>query len=456
MRGAASSLPGDAARHAGSAPHVFPTPILLQAQSLFRSPTEDARHDASCTPGYTPASSELPSPRSSSSTNGEEECGGLPEDFVAAGWKRYESRSTGRSFFRNRLNGRTRWTCPHCYPQLEDATQGALVLLDRAPAQVASQDLPTDTRLDSVHNWTISVDKDGLRMASSAEQRRCTWGSALVEEDVYIGLVIESKPPHIVAEVKGVTDVNYVQQGAPEYANEAVHVGDTLVAVDGRSCSSAGVGGIQCLLKGVARTPVELTLARKEGRAIYRITVMRHRRDVQLDTELIHHEEYHEPGPGTLRAHASQVQDAFAKSPNQVMCHLKNERGIVGIRITSSKPFIVEAVSQNLTLVPGSLHIEVGDRLTSIDDQPVPSTLTAVHTLLGGDANTEVVLGLSRRSKLFSVRAIRHRLPTVPVTSITCKSAESQSLYQTRSKGTAFPPNNAGTSKVVLCKFHLQ
>lgn len=321
------------------------------------------------------------------------------------------------------------------------------MLLNRSTTQDASQELRKDissAQMDSDQNWSISKATRIESMESSTEPRTRTWGSALVEEDVYIGLVIESKPPHLVAEVRGVTDVNYVQQGAPGYANEPVHVGDTLIAVDGRSCISAGVEGIHGLLKGVARTPVELTLARRGGQRRYKVTVMRHRRDVQLDAELIQYEEYQDPDP--------IVQQA--KTSNLSMAKRQDEPGLVGLKLSLAPPFVVEAVSNNLILAPGSQRVEVGDRLTSVDGQSVPSTLNRVHTLLEGSVKTEVVLGLSRRSKLYTVRVIRHRRPKEVDAGkpIEFTSADKRSMDHVSSRGTNLSLNVCATPQVrILC-----
>ena len=382
----------------------------LQARSLFRSPAVGEVSDApSGTPGYTPAASQPPSPR-------EGACAGLPAAFLTAGWKRYESRSTGRSFYRNKINGRTRWTCPHCYPDLDDTAQGtgAIVLSNSNSSKLGTDScLPRDVlsaKLDAAHTWAVREADFTRNMSAAAAVRhrthKATWGSALVEEDVYIGLLIESKPPHLVAAVKGVTDVNFVQQGAPGYANEPVVVGDELLAVDGVRVNS-GVGSIQDLLRGVARTPIELTLARKGCRSVtYTITAMRHRRDVELDSELIRHEDESLLSPVTSGANVEQTADS-PPCENGAMACLQAEPGIVGLRISTS--FVIEGISEKLRLAPDSQTLKRGDRIASIDGAEIGRlTLSAVHKLLKGPANTEITLGLLRGGRSFSARVIRH------------------------------------------------
>lgn len=642
---------------ADSSPAESPGPKTLQAHALFQSPLVSAYATRPMTQSFTPGVL-TPAFSTPAFTPGKATpllvagCEGLTEPFLREGWKKYESQSTGRSFYRNRVTGQTQWTCPHCDPDYElkqaraaaaqlqgqpkpagfrgsrinpstsfarlgtsafavaeaadaeaeaveaeqkaedesenrtepnrtyggvlavleaakeaqeekiwrlmadaeaaDAAEAAaeaavnsakalsaskeanveaevtevadmgnpgtglakpnssMVIADRAIGhkhasmgqRVLAQDhkqsskalrssvgaheykdLPKDVllaKLDSLQTLRQQAAEDknnNLEQRESKKESRVSaaetiWGSALVVEDVYIGLLIESEKPHLVVAVDNVVDKNYVKQGMPGYSNEEVVAGDRLIAVDGYQCDSERVEKIHSLLKGVVHTPVVLTLARNDD-TMYKVEVMRHRKkDDDLRSSLFTNSvnetraasansspaesvrkiaapsammklvateffKHSKPDsvptsanfgasppkrstPDNITGAAEHAKSAGTelKRSNRVSAEHK-EPGYVGLHISPNAPFSVLAVRGVMDSnyvkqgMPGYSNEEVaqGDRIMAVDGREcVSATLDVIHKLLKGFAHTEVVLTLARKGSgaLYAVTLMRY------------------------------------------------
>ena len=65
-----------------------------------------------------------------------------------------------------------------------------------------------------------------------------------------MGLDLSYHHPHVVLQVEDLVDVNFVVQGQPGYANEAVCVGDLILRVDGSDCTDVTFTELHQLLRG--------------------------------------------------------------------------------------------------------------------------------------------------------------------------------------------------------------
>jgi hypothetical protein len=261
-------------------------------------------------------------------------------------------------------------------------------------------------------------------IACTSAFRRATWGSALIEEEVCVGLVVESKPPHNIVSVDNVVDEHYLRQGSPGYSNVEVTPGDRLVAVDGKDCASAGGGNIDNLMRGAANTLVELTLSQKNSNTMYTVRVMRQRKDVDLDTDLVKDEELDDLAAAETRAPSIASRqggdhvDQVGKKSHMPLPE-RQEPGFVGLQLAQAAPFHVTAVKNMMDTnlvkqgMPGYSNQEVspGDRIIAVDGREcVSANLADIHKLLKGFAYTEVELTLARRSSgaVYTIRVMRH------------------------------------------------
>jgi len=100
---------------------------------------------------------------------------------------------------------------------------------------------------------------------------------SLSEETLHlIGLKLAEKgPPYVVEDGKALVDVFGAVQGQPQYSNQFVEQGDTLLFVDGHDVSVLGAQGIVHRLNGQAKSQTHLVFSSRKSSSLYRITVLR-------------------------------------------------------------------------------------------------------------------------------------------------------------------------------------
>jgi len=100
---------------------------------------------------------------------------------------------------------------------------------------------------------------------------------SLSEETLHlIGLKLAEKgPPYVVEDGKALVDVFGAVQGQPQYSNQFVEQGDTLLFVDGHDVSVLGAKGIAHRLNGQAKSQTHLVFSSRKSSSLYRITVLR-------------------------------------------------------------------------------------------------------------------------------------------------------------------------------------
>ena len=225
---------------------------------------------------------------------------------------RYESRSTGRNFFRNRLTGEVQWTLPESKGvHAEIATTPGVVTslpvarnivsayMDSSPSP-GEQDVPLQPR----SRRAMLREQQEMTKKLKQQLRAATSGAA--EEPGYIGLEITKTPPHAVVAVNDIVDENRVRQDCPGYGNPRVRPGDRLLAIDSAKCERVSVQCIHNLLRGAAGSIVELTLARSQGGSVYNVRALRHG---------IHEFSKHAPRPPPV---AASPHDAVSAVPSDV------------------------------------------------------------------------------------------------------------------------------------------
>ena len=75
-------------------------------------------------------------------------------------------------------------------------------------------------------------------LASSVATKRPV---SLYPNACFAGLEVTEQPPHAVVAIDDLVDNRFVQQGDPGYSNPIVHVGDRILAVDGRPAEHVSV-----------------------------------------------------------------------------------------------------------------------------------------------------------------------------------------------------------------------
>ena len=299
-------------------------PEALRAQSLFRSPLVGANRDAA--PEHAIDASASPTPTSSTGLTSFARLGTSAYSLAEAAEAAEAARAAAESGQESGTAGVAGPAEPSDEPTGTDSAsvgRGDTTQVQaenvRKPAAGQStidvareyKSLPKDelfAKLDCIHKQQGGFGdgspwkKVKSAIACTSAFRRATWGSALIEEEVCVGLVVESKPPHNIVSVDNVVDEHYLRQGSPGYSNVEVTPGDRLVAVDGKDCASAGGGNVNNLLRGAANTLVELTLSRKNSNAMYTVRAMRQRKDVDLDTDLVKDEELDDLAAAETRA----------------------------------------------------------------------------------------------------------------------------------------------------------
>jgi len=78
--------------------------------------------------------------------------------------------------------------------------------------------------------------------SAAAKTRLPTFGEDSRREDAcFAGLEVTEQPPHAVVAIDDLVDNRFVKQGDPGYSNPIVHVGDRILAVDGRPAEHVSV-----------------------------------------------------------------------------------------------------------------------------------------------------------------------------------------------------------------------
>ena len=273
-------------RHSATGHVQWKRPLGTSEAAFALSPIRTA--DASRATFLSPTShtfSKTPSPptAATSPAHGHTDGGSLPEELVSEGWKRYESRSTGRYFFRNRLTGEVQWTLPE--PKgvhTDNATTLPVVTSPPVARNIVSaymdspgeQDVPLQPLSQPQSRRAMLREQQEMTKKLKQQLRAATPGAA--EEPGYIGLEITKTPPHAVVAVNDIVDENRVRQDCPGYGNPRVRPGDRLLAIDSAKCERVSVQCIHNLLRGAAGSIVELTLARSQGGSVYNVRALRH------------------------------------------------------------------------------------------------------------------------------------------------------------------------------------
>jgi hypothetical protein len=290
--------------------------------------------------------------------------------------------------------------------------------------------LPKDVllaKLDSLHREaTVEMQSKRHHWEQVRSAVKCgaafkaTWGLALVEQDVFVGLVIKKDPPHTVISVDNVIDKNYVAQGMPGYANLHVMPGDRLVAVDGQKCYSECFA-IHDLLKGEPNTIVELTLAR--GNDAFTIEVMRQPRKNndcgESVTAGVSDSLSSNPGSVSCQQNSKSTGSEEGENNSRIRTVQQQEPGYVGLQLTKNAPFLVSGVRNIMDCnyvrqgVQGYSNEEVlsGDTIIAVDGRVCTnSNLATLHMLLKGFAHTQVELTLSRKDTgaVYTIQVMRH------------------------------------------------